>query len=66
MSHASAFTRSGVAIDTWRRRENLWSGAILLMLTAIAWTYTLYRANAIDMGLTTGEMGDMRMLLNVN
>ncbi len=66
MAYASASNPSAVTVDAWRRRENLWPGGILLMLAALAWAYTLYRADAMGGVSTGGEMGDMRMAQDVN
>lgn len=35
------------APETWRKRENLWLGLILLVLTLTAWVYTIDQAQAM-------------------
>ena len=35
------------APETWRKRENLWPGLILLVLTLTAWVYTIDQAQAM-------------------
>ncbi len=61
MAQATASGHSTAASDTWRRRENLLPGAILLLLATVAWAYTLYQARSTGGAPMAGEMGDMQM-----
>ena len=44
------------APETWRKRENLWHGLILLVLTLTAWVYTIDQAQAMG-GMAVEGMG---------
>jgi predicted metal-binding membrane protein len=44
--HASAFTPS--VLEQWRRRENLFPGLALLLLTVVGWVYIAYQASTMD------------------
>jgi predicted metal-binding membrane protein len=44
--HASAFTPS--VLEQWRRRENLFPGLALLVLTVAGWVYIAYQASTMD------------------
>lgn len=44
--YASAFTPS--VLEQWRRRENLFPGLALLMLTVVGWVYIAYQTSTMD------------------
>jgi predicted metal-binding membrane protein len=57
MDHAHV--TAGPATAIWLRRENLWAGLMLLLVTAVAWAYTLFQADTMLgmlMPAATGEV----------
>jgi predicted metal-binding membrane protein len=61
MEHASAFTPS--VLEQWRRRENLFPGLALLVLTIAGWVYIVYQASTMDSmeTMTMETMGGARI-----
>jgi predicted metal-binding membrane protein len=56
MEARSSSTPVITAPETWRKRENLWPGLILLVLTLTAWVYTIDQAQAMG-GMAVEGMG---------
>jgi predicted metal-binding membrane protein len=47
MQERGSSTSMLTAPETWRKRENLWPGLTLLVLTLTAWVYTIDQAQAM-------------------
>ncbi len=66
MSVTSRSPQNAIAVQTWRRKENLWPRIILMLLTLLAWGYTFYEMNVMGAAPSASEMGEMSMAQPAN